>query len=80
MGLSMLLGILRLPKELWGGPSDLPDQIQRHSSYLEAADLIERLLAQNDEKQVKIEFLQDQILDIMKSKKGDKNAIKNPVD
>jgi hypothetical protein len=47
MGMTMLLAVLRMPPELWdNGPID---QIQRHSRYVEAADLIEKFEADNAE-------------------------------
>lgn len=42
----MLLGVLRMPQELWDG-SPL-DAIQRHSRYEEAANRIEALKHEND--------------------------------
>ena len=39
----MLIGVLRMPPELWRG--DQPDVMQRYGRYQQAADEIERLRA-----------------------------------
>lgn len=41
----MLFGVLRMPPELWSG--DPIDVTQRHSRYVQAADLIVELQAEN---------------------------------
>lgn len=43
----MLLGVLRMPPECWSG--DPLDVGQRHSRYLEAATLLQRLFDHNAE-------------------------------
>ena len=45
MNNQMLLAVLRMPIECW--PNDHIDTMQRHQRYLEAADLIEALPAEN---------------------------------
>lgn len=44
MGLTMLLGVLRMPINLW--EDTYIDKIQRQSRYIEAADLILNLSGQ----------------------------------
>jgi len=45
MGKTILFGLLRMPIDLWD--EDELDKIQRHSIYNQAADLIEKLEAEN---------------------------------
>ena len=51
MGDTILFGVLRMPPELWG--DDDIDRQQRYARYVEAAD--------------KIDFMQDQIIDLSKA-------------
>ena len=41
MGITMLIGVLKMPPELWGDTEW--EKQQRYSYYLEAANLIEKM-------------------------------------
>ena len=61
MSLTMLIGVLRMPPELWDG-SEL-DKFQRHSRYIEAADTIERMEAVLADKDALIKSLYEHLKD-----------------